>query len=143
MLFRSTCSDTARERYRRRLSAPLLDRFDLRLALRAPGEVEPRGASSEAERARVIGAVARQTHRFAGLPWSRNAHIPAGGLATYAALDGTARAAWRAAVRAVGLTGRGAAAIQRTARTLADLDDRDAVTADDVHLAVDLRQDVP
>ena len=79
---RCTCSDTARERYRRRLSAPLLDRFDLRLALRAPGEVEPRGASSEVERARVIGAVARQTHRFAGLSWCRNAHIPVGGLAT-------------------------------------------------------------
>ncbi|MFM7270110.1 MAG: ATP-binding protein, partial [Actinomycetes bacterium] len=140
---RCTCSDTARERYRRRLSAPLLDRFDLRLALRAPGEVEPYGASSEVERVRVISAVERQSHRFTGLPWCRNAYIPAGGLGTYAALDGPARAAWRAAVRAAGLTGRGAAAIQRTARTLADLDDRAAVTADDVHLAVDLRQDVP
>lgn len=140
---RCTCSDTARERYRRRLSAPLLDRFDLRLALRAPCEVEPLGADSATERGRVLAAIARQAHRFADGAWSRNAQIPPAALDHHAALDGTARAAWRAAVRGAGLTGRGAAAVQRSARTLADLEDRATITADDVHLALELRQDVP
>src|SRR5688572_15656787 len=31
-----TCGDAARARYRRRLSAPLLDRFDLRVAVQPP-----------------------------------------------------------------------------------------------------------
>ncbi|MEY4008231.1 MAG: hypothetical protein RLZZ467_1298 [Gemmatimonadota bacterium] len=138
-----TCSDVARERYRRRLSAPLLDRFDLRLALRAPAGVEPPGDSSATERERVIAAVERQRARYAGLPWQRNAHVPAGALASGLAFDAEARRAWRDTVRITSLTGRGAAALQRTARTLADLDDRAEVGADHVLLAAELRQEVP
>ncbi|AKL73081.1 Mg chelatase-related protein [Actinobacteria bacterium IMCC26256] len=141
--FHCTCSDVAREKYRRRLSAPLLDRFDLRLALRAPKEIEKPGASSAEERERVISAVARQNARYAGLPWRRNAHLPAGALARYAGLSAEAHGVWLNAVKSGSLTGRGAAAIQRTARTLADLDDRSEITADDVLQASDLRQDVP
>jgi len=40
------------------------------------------------------------------------------------------------------LTGRGAARIRRVARTLADLDDRDTMTADDIVRASWLREDV-
>jgi len=138
-----TCSDVARERYRRRLSSPLLDRFDLRLALRPPADVEEPGESSAAERLRVVAAVARQRARYEGRPWSRNAHVPAGALDEAVVLDGEARTAWRDTVRTGSLTGRGAAALLRTARTIADLDDRARVTADDVVLAAELRQEVP
>ena len=138
-----TCSDVARERYRRRLSAPLLDRFDLRLALRPPAGIEEPGDSSATERDRVIAAVERQRARYDGLPWQRNAHVPAGALASCLAFDAEARRAWRDTVRIASLTGRGAAALQRTARTLADLDDRADVGADDVLLAAELRQEVP
>lgn len=137
-----TCSDVARERYRRRLSAPLLDRFDLRLALRPPADVEPPGESSTTERARVLAAVERQRDRYEGRPWSRNAHVPAGALIGAIDLGPEARLAWQDTVRAASLTGRGAAALQRTARTLADLDDRAAIRADDILLAAELRQEV-
>ena len=116
-----TCSDVQRARYGRRLSAPLLDRFDLRLTIRETGR-EP-GESSATVRARVAAAVDRQRVRLRGTPWLRNAHIPAGALERYTRLDTDAREAWFGECRVRQLTGRGAARIRRVARTLADLED--------------------
>jgi predicted ATPase with chaperone activity len=53
-----------------------------------------------------------------------------------------AREAWTDACRLRRLTGRGAARIRRVARTLADLDDRDELIADDIVRASWLREDV-
>ena len=134
------CSDAHRTRYARRLSAPLLDRFDLRLRIESPGR-EP-GASSAEVRAGVEVARARQRARFADTPWQRNAHIPAGALAATIPLPGDAHGAWVDACRVRRLTGRGAARVRRVARTLADLDDREHVSADDIARASWLREDV-
>jgi len=60
-----------RTRYARRLSAPLLDRFDLRVKIEEAG-TEP-GESSDVVAARVRVAVARQRARLHGTPWRRNA----------------------------------------------------------------------
>jgi magnesium chelatase family protein len=134
------CTDVHRTRYARRLSAPLLDRFDLRLRIEAPGtEV---GATSQEVRIWVEIALERQRSRLAGTHWRRNAHIPAGALETLVPLAAEAREAWADACQLRRLTGRGAARIRRVARTLADLDDRDAVSADDVVRASWLREDV-
>jgi magnesium chelatase family protein len=134
------CTDVHRTRYARRLSAPLLDRFDLRLRIEAPGtEV---GATSQEVRMWVEIALERQRSRLAGTHWRRNAHIPAGTLETLVPLAAEAREAWADACHLRRLTGRGAARIRRVARTLADLDDRDAVSADDVVRASWLREDV-
>jgi magnesium chelatase family protein len=140
---RCTCSDVQRARYRRRLSAPLLDRFDLRLDVRPPEPDAPRGESSADVRARVLAAVTRQHARFRGVPWRRNAHIPAGALTRTVPLDADATDAWRDRIEERALTGRGAARIRRVARTLADLDDAPDVTAAHVTLASMLREDVP
>ena len=140
---RCTCSDIQQARYRRRLSAPLLDRFDLRLDVRPPEPSAGRGESSTVVRDRVLAATARQRARFRGLWWSRNAHIPPGALATQVALDPDASDAWRRCIDDRGLTGRGAARILRVARTLADLDDVPEVGAMHVTLAALLREDVP
>ena len=72
------CSDAQRERYRRRLSAPLLDRFDLRLRVDAPESDDGAGESSADVAARVAVAYERQRARYADWPWSQNAHVPAG-----------------------------------------------------------------
>ena len=135
-----TCSDVQRARYARRLSAPLLDRFDLRLAV-SPGSGE-RGESSCAVAARVGAAVERQRRRLRGTRWRRNAHVPAGALLRYVPLDGDARAAWHDVCTQRQLTGRGAARVRRVARTLADLDDRDTILPADVERAAALREDL-
>ena len=137
------CNDVQRTRYARRLSAPLLDRFDLRLRVETPaGECGEPGESSATVRARVVAAQARQHARLAGTPWRCNAHIPAGALEHLVPLSPAARESWVDACRFRRLTGRGAARVRRVARTLADLDDRDAITPDDVVRASWLREDV-
>ena len=134
------CSDAHRTRYARRLSAPLLDRFDLRLRIDAAGSEA--GESSEETRTRVCAAIERQQARLAGTRWRRNAHIPAGALEVLVPLPRDARAAWDDACRLRQLTGRGAARVRRVARTFADLADRAEVTADDAMRAALLREDV-
>jgi magnesium chelatase family protein len=137
------CGEAARARYRRRLSAPLLDRFDLRLAVGSPEAGEPPGESSALVLARVGAAVARQRARLAGTPWRRNAHVPAGALDRLLPLTPSAHEALRAETEARRLTGRGAARIRRVASTLADLDDVPGVTDGHVAWAALLREDVP
>jgi len=138
-----TCSDTQRARYQRRLSAPLLDRFDLRLSVTAPEPADTPGEGSAAVRERVAAAISREQARFDGLPWKRNGHIPAGALDRLVPLGPDTEAAWRDVIARRALTGRGAARVRRVARTLADLDGSATVTAGHVATAADLRDDVP
>jgi magnesium chelatase family protein len=137
------CSETERARYRRRLSAPLLDRFDLRVAVSRPDPGDEPGETSAEVRARVNGAVARQQARLAGTRWRRNAHIPAGALARFTPLTDEALDAWRAECESRQLTGRGGARIRRVARTLADLADVADIEPEHIAMASLLREDVP
>lgn len=137
------CGELERARYRRRLSAPLLDRFDLRLAVQKPEPTDERGEASADVRERVDAAVQRQRLRLRGTPWRRNAHVPAGALADLLPLRGDASDAWIAEAEARQLTGRGAARIRRVARTLADIDDCPEIEPAHVALAALLREDVP
>jgi len=136
------CDDGARDRYRRRLSEPLLDRFDLRVAVSPPEATAPGGEASADVRERVAAAVARQTARYAGRRWRRNGEVPGGAVATEIPLDRDAADVLVAVARSGRITGRGMVAVRRVARTLADLRDGSAVTADDVLTASDLREDV-
>jgi magnesium chelatase family protein len=134
------CGDVQTTRYARRLSAPLLDRFDLRIRIREIG-TEP-SESSEVVAARVANAVARQRSRLRDTSWRRNAHIPAGALERYTALDRDARETWVGECENRRLTGRGAARIRRVARTIADLADRAEIDADDIVHAAWMREDL-
>ena len=137
------CTEMQRARYRRRLSAPLLDRFDLRLEVYPPESGDGPGEPSSAVRARVAEAVARQQRRYASRPWPRNAKVPAGALADVIPLTSDGEDAWRWAIGQDALTGRGAARVRRVARTLADLEGNHDVDGRHVTLAASLREDVP
>jgi magnesium chelatase family protein len=118
------CSDLQLARYRRRLSTPLLDRFDLRIEVTRPDgrallAAEP-GESSAAVRARVEAARAVAAERGV----SCNAELTAEQLDRVAPLAPDARELaerWLAQGR---LTGRGLQRLRRVARTLADLEGR-------------------
>jgi magnesium chelatase family protein len=138
-----TCNELQRTRYRRRLSAPLLDRFDLRLEVHAPEPGDGPGEPSGVVRERVLDAIARQERRYARRPWRRNAQVPAGVLHRAIPLTGDVEDAWRWAIAHYQLTGRGAARIRRVARTLADLDGNAELVAHHITLAASLREDVP
>ena len=135
-----SCSDVQRQRYARRLSAPLLDRFDLRLTITECGD-EP-GESSFDVALRVAIAIERQRERFRGTPWRRNAHIPAGALEQLAPLTPPARVAWQHNADLRQLTGRGAARVRRVARTIADLAGREEILPDDIDQATWMREDL-
>jgi magnesium chelatase family protein len=136
------CSDHARRRYARRLSGPLLDRFDLRVdvARPDPGELlggDP-GESSAAVAARV--ATARALARERGV--RANAALPGSRLDELAPLAPGARRMLDVALRVGTLSGRGLHRVRRVARTLADLAGRDGpVGEEDVGLALQLRAD--
>jgi magnesium chelatase family protein len=137
------CSDVQRERYRRRLSAPLLDRFDLRVRVDAPESSDVGGESSAEVAARVASAHERQRTRYADWPWSQNAHVAAGAVTRLLPLGADADDVWRELIADRMLTGRGATRIRRVARTLADLDDSAGITGDHLALAASMREDVP
>ena len=137
------CTEMQRARYRRRLSAPLLDRFDLRLEVHPPEPGDGPGEPSSTVHARVAEAVARQQQRYASRSWSRNAKVPAGALADVIPLTSDGEDAWRWAIGHDALTGRGAARVRRVARTLADLEGSSDVDDRHVTLAAALREEVP
>ena len=137
------CSDAQKARYTRRLSAPLLDRFDLRLRITGPAAHDPPGESSAVVAARVSGASARQRDRFRGTPWRWNREIPANLMDRFAGVSGDALDAWHLVVQDGLLTGRGAARVRRVARTIADLAESPLIGGDHLVLAASLRQEIP
>jgi magnesium chelatase family protein len=137
------CSEPQRARYRRRLSAPFLDRFDLRVRVTAPEPRDEPGESSHDVGARIAAAVDRQRARYAEWAWTQNAHVPAGVVDQLLTLGPAANETWRSLIEDRLLTGRGAARIRRVARTLADLDDAPQITPAHLESAALLRSDAP
>ena len=115
------CSPAAIARYNRRLSGPLLDRFDLRITVdrAAPAELlgADRGEPSARVRERVFAA--RERARARGV--RVNADLDRRGLDEHAPLGDEAAAALEAALQRGRLTGRGLQRVRAVALTLADL----------------------
>lgn len=139
---RCTCNDGMRARYKRRLSAPLVDRFDLRVAVGPASAEHPPGPPSEDARARVEEAVGRQLARYHDVGWRRNARVPAGALSRLVPLGPDAADALRRIARRRELSGRGLAAIHRIARTVADLEGAEVVGPPHLLVAAGLREEV-
>lgn len=130
------CLPSAVERYRRRISGPLLDRFDLRVAVRRLHSEELQGAPGEASadvarrvaQARELQAARHGLNRDLGraaldrLPMAR-----AGEVLLARAVDGA------------GLTARGYDRIRRVSRTLADLEGSETIEEHHVAEAIALR----
>jgi magnesium chelatase family protein len=132
------CSDVARLRYARRLSGPLLDRFDLRveMARAEPSELlDGRPAESTLQVARRVAA-ARACAAERGV--RANAELSSGRLDECAPLDRSGRRLLERALRRGAITGRGLHRVRRLARTLADLDGG-AEGVDEAHVALALQ----
>src|SRR5665811_574477 len=125
-----SCSVRSIERYRRRFSGPLLDRFDLRVPIPRPEWSEllgPPGEESASIAERVVAARAAQRTR--GAPNGRLGRKQLDELEWTA----PARHLLEVAVDRFALTGRGFDRVRRVARTIADLGGAAAV--DEPHIA--------
>jgi magnesium chelatase family protein len=124
------CTEAARARYARRLSAPLLDRFDLALSLGRPDVDDllggPPGESSTvvAERVRIARLVA------ATRGVRCNAEIAPHLLDELCPVSPDGSALLERRLRAGALSARGLHRIRRVARTLGDLDDVGSVVGE-------------
>lgn len=125
------CSDAARARYSRRLSGPLLDRFDLRVPVHRPDVAELLGGPTGEPSATVAERVARARAVAAARGVRANAELPARQLDRYAPVtdDGWRVLEWR--LRAGTLSARGLHRVRRVARTVADLDGAPPVVAEE------------
>ena len=128
-----TCTQSMRQRYRDRISGPLLDRIDLRVGVpRLPADDllrTPPGEGSEEVKARVLAARTRAVERQ-GVP---NALLVGQALRRFANLSGGAEGFMKAMIKQLSLSGRGYDRLLRVARTVADLSHADAVS--EGHLA--------
>jgi magnesium chelatase family protein len=116
------CTDGARARYARRLSAPLLDRFDIVISLGRPdvsdllGGIGGETSASVAERVHFV-------HLISAARGVRcNADIVPASLDDLAPLSPEAAALLERRLRAGALSARGLHRVRRVARTIGDLD---------------------
>ncbi len=116
------CSPVARERYARRLSAPLLDRFDLAVVLQRTDADDLLGGDPGEPTAVVAQRVAFARYRAATRGVVANALLSPERLAVTAPLTPAARSLLDAALRSGELSARGLHRVHRIARTVADLD---------------------
>jgi magnesium chelatase family protein len=140
---RCRCPDGALARYHRRLSGPLLDRFDLRIdVLRADPEQLLGGSAGEST-ATVAARVARARERAAGRGVVANAHLRGPALRRWAPLDASASDLLAGALESGRLTARGLDRVRRVALTIGDLERHHGpLTEGQVASALALRADV-
>ncbi len=116
-----TCTPSAVDAYRRRISGPLLDRIDLHVEA-LPVEYddlasEQGGESSADVRARVMAARALQRERYKALPGVRcNAQLPSSALRRYCRMTPAAEKILRGAFERLGYSARAYDRILRVAR---------------------------
>lgn len=120
------CSSTQIQRYRSRLSGPLLDRIDLHVEVPAvPWEDLSSigaGTSSQQMRERVVEARNIQAARFAGAGIKTNAELSGSLLERYCTLGSQEKHFLERTVQALALSARAYTRILRIARTIADLE---------------------
>ncbi len=120
------CSEAARARYTRRVSGPLLDRFDLVVTLRRPDPDELLWGSAGERSGEVAERVRTARGRAQARGVSANAELSGGLLDRSAALGQRAKALVDRHVRSGRLSAQGLARIRRVARTVADLEAQEA-----------------
>ena len=138
---RCRCDQTALERHRRRLSGPLLDRFDLQVTLSRPAHDElsaPAKEGTQAVAERVACARERQIARSTP-EVGTNARAAEADLVCDEAITANALSVVADAYRRGILTPRGRVRVLRVARTIADLRDSAKTDESDVLQALAMR----
>jgi magnesium chelatase family protein len=138
------CPPAVVQRYRTRLSGPLIDRIDIVVRVDRPPQSElvsrTRTQSSAELRERVVAARALQAQRLDGTPARSNADMSPAQLRRHCELDRDPRLVLERAYERLGLSARGYDRVLRVARTLADLEGEQRIGRGHVAEAVAYRE---
>jgi magnesium chelatase family protein len=139
-----TCSPHTIERYQKKLSGPLLDRFDLFCGVSPVSytdlDSQSPAESSELIRKRVVNAREIQRERFAKESVFLNCNLSSHGIKKYCHLDADCRKLMETAANTLHLSARSYFRVIKVSRTLADIDGRDEIKACHVAEALQYRQ---
>ncbi len=140
---RCRCPITATRRYARRLSGPLLDRFDLRVMVQRPSATTLlKTDHREQQTATVAQRVALARQRAAARGVETNAELAGPQLDKVAPLTPAAKKLLQARLEQGVLSGRGLHRVRIVALTIADLAQQDPpLTEENVAVALSLRAD--
>ncbi|MEJ2202128.1 MAG: ATP-binding protein, partial [Desulfuromonadaceae bacterium] len=138
-----SCTPPMIQRYRTRISGPLLDRIDLHVEVpRVPHKdlADPLDAeSSAAIRVRVETARGLQQQRLAAIGLHANAHMAARHIRKFCQVDEPGKKLLEMVTDKLGLSARSYSRILKVARTIADLDDCETIRHDHLAEAVQYR----
>lgn len=131
---RCRCTEPQVRKYRNRVSGPILDRIDLCVELQ-PVDVRSlrfgsKGESSASIRERVLGARAMQEKRFEGTNYRFNADIDAADIERYCPLGKEEQTCIEQLYHSLQLSARAFHRILKVARTIADLDCAEHISAE-------------
>ncbi|WAC02647.1 YifB family Mg chelatase-like AAA ATPase [Lacinutrix neustonica] len=139
-----TSSPAEMQRYLSKISGPLLDRIDIHIEV-TPVPFEKlsetrQGESSIAIRKRVTEARALQTQRFADSSTVHyNAQMNTKQIAKHCALDEASKVLLKTAMDRLNLSARAYDRILKVSRTIADLENADAITGSHISEAIQYR----
>ena len=139
-----TCTDAQIQRYRARLSGPLLDRIDLIIEVPRLTTEELINTKTEAEpsaviRERVVKARKLQAKRFENEGILTNSELSADMIKKYCILDEASQSILKMAAQKYQLSGRKYNRVIKIARTIADLNGCENIKAEHITLALQYR----
>jgi magnesium chelatase family protein len=138
-----TCSPLTVQRYRSRISGPLLDRIDLQVEVPAVPYDDLKQVRSDVDsatmRGRIVAARDIQARRYEGCHFSLNSELTGSALEDYCRLGDGEHAFLKKAVETLGLSARAYTRILRIARTIADLAEADWIQAPHLAEAINYR----
>jgi magnesium chelatase family protein len=137
---RCRCTSEQVQRYRGRISGPLLDRLDMHIEVRRVPVAELQEPRSEEASAEVAQRVARARERQIERQGVYNAQLDQAGIRQHASLKAEAAQVLGRAAQRFALSARAHQRIVKLARTLADLQASAHIEAAHVAEAINLRQ---
>lgn len=139
-----SCSLPQIQRYRSKISGPLMDRIDIHIDVPAVNYKElsakQPGEPSAKVRERVVMARERQQRRFAGRKGLfKNADMQAKDIREFCKLDNAGEELLKMAITKLGLSARAYDRILKVSRTIADLSNSDSIRPEHISEAIQYR----
>lgn len=146
---RCTCTRGQINSYKRKILGPFGDRIDMHVKMQPPGFDELRdaergelrnfGLSSGQMRETVIQCREIQKDRYKGTEYTLNGKLDEYGITKYCIMDSAASEMMSSAYEKFNLTMRGYGRVLKVARTIADIDEEERITAEHIAEALSYR----